>query len=94
MTHKLGPGNDKLEVLLVITGNADHTCRWLSSVSHVAPPTFPLLPPHILDQETSWVARKCLEMLKMMGKVHVLVSLVSGQPLAPNLGRVEGGANR
>ena len=30
----------------------------------------------------------------MMGKVHVLVSLVSGQPLAPNLGRVEGGANR
>ena len=29
-----------------------------------------------------------------MVKVHVLVSLLSGQPLAANLGRVEGGANR
>ena len=82
--------NDKLQVLLVITGNADHTCRWLSSVSHVAPPTFPLLP-HIAHQEILSWPRKCLEMLK----VHVLVSLVSGQPLAQaNLDSVEGGANR
>ena len=37
---------------------------------------------------------KMLEMLKQMAKVPVFVSLVSGQPLAANLGGVEGGANR
>ena len=38
---------------------------------------------------------KAMEMLSLMVKVHVLVSLLSGQPLPPNLGSgVEGGANR
>ena len=77
--------DDKLQVLLVITGNADHTCRWLSTVSHVAPPTFPCYLALLTKKPDG---QQCLEMLKMM--VKVLVSLVSGQPLAPNLGRVEG----